>query len=593
MDGYDDVCDCDDGNDTINPGQSDLTCDRIDQDCNGVTDDGFGMPPGTRNSDLGAEGSVSDQLGNDVAVIGDLNGDGLAEYAAGVPGDDTQAGAAGAVAVFDGATGDLHCLLTDTTGAGNDELGEAVAAAGDLTGDGIPDILAGVIGDDDPVSNAGAVIVFSGADCTVFDKTFDPSGESSDRLGSEVASIGDQNGDGRPEYAAAASEANQDGMNDIGRVVVFDGATGDILYRVTNINPRAGDQFGSSIAGGRDLDADGIPDFVVGAALDNTNTGVNAGSVTVFSGATGESIRKLIYADGGISDRLGMSVALIDDLNGDAVADILAGMPEDDDGGGNAGAVVVFSGANGSLIGKASFDHAGVSEKMGTSVEAMSDINGDRVADFAAGAPFDDVGGTDNGSVILISGADLTLIQTLSRNAGEDSSRLGTSVAVSPDLTGDGMPDIVAGVPLQNSPEGVSNFGLVVLFAQEADCDGDGVSPFGGDCDDADGSASGRPGAVEAFTFTDKENASWQPPADPGGTTAGLSYDVIRSGDSTDFDLVGVCVETDDTDTTVFLPDVPVLGDVDYFLVRAENACDIGPAGQRCDLLVRAARSCP
>jgi hypothetical protein len=120
-----------------------------------------------------------------------------------------------------------------------------------------------------------------------------------------------------------------------------------------------------------------------------------------------------------------------------------------------------------------------------------------------------------------------------------------------------------------------------------------GVSPFGGDCDDGNGDAFGQPGSVTMFAFADRENADWQPPAEPGGTVTGLSYDVIRSGDPADFDVAGVCIESDDTDTSVFLPDVPALGDVHYFLVRAENACDIGPAGYASDQQERMARSCP
>jgi hypothetical protein len=89
-------------------------------------------------------------------------------------------------------------------------------------------------------------------------------------------------------------------------------------------------------------------------------------------------------------------------------------------------------------------------------------------------------------------------------------------------------------------------------------------------------------------------NASWSPPADPGGTVAGLSYDVIRSSDASDFVTAAVCVESNESGNTVAtLPATPASGEVLYYLVRAENACDIGPAGFDSDGAERAARQCP
>ena len=126
-----------------------------------------------------------------------------------------------------------------------------------------------------------------------------------------------------------------------------------------------------------------------------------------------------------------------------------------------------------------------------------------------------------------------------------------------------------------------------------ADCDGDGVSPFGGDCDDGNGDAYGRPGTIESLIFNDKNNASWQPPTDTGGTVAGLSYDTIESADASDFLTGATCVESADTDTTAFLSGTPGSGSVSYYVIRASNACDIGPAGFDSTGLERPARVCP
>jgi hypothetical protein len=591
LDGYSDVCDCDNGDDGVNPGVVDDVCDRVDQDCNGVTDDGFATPVGERLLER-TPGNAQDDLGVSIAVVGDLDGDGLAEIAAGVPRDDTVFGNAGAVAVYDGATGDLHCLMADPDAAGFDGLGVSIAAIGDVTGDGVPDLLAGADGDDDPVAGAGTVLVFSGTDCSFVYKAHDPDALGASSLGEVVAAIGDLDGDGVSEFAAAAPASDDFGITDAGRVVAFDGATGARLYHVNNTNPVSGEQFGSSIAGGRDLDADGVPDFVVGTYRDSTRVGTNSGSVLVVSGATGTVIRKLYDEDGGLSDWLGYAVALIDDLDGDAVADILAGAPGEDTGGSNAGAVVAFSGATGARIGRATFSQPGTQPHQGWSLAVLPDIDGDGVADIASGAPKDDDFDTNTGSVYLISGADLSLIRRVSRPAGQAGSELGTTVAVAPDLTGDGMPEVVAGAPLYDGAPGTSS-GLVVVFALEADCDADGVSPFGGDCDDGDGDAFGRPGDPESLVFDDKDHVSWQPPSNPGGTVAGLTYDVLESTDPADFTTSMTCVESGDADTSAFLPGAPGAGLARFYLVRARNTCDIGPAGLASDLTERPATACP
>jgi len=592
LDGYTNVCDCNDGDDSVSPGAQDLVCDRVDQDCNGVTDDSFDRPVGAWILSRDAGWGVIDELGASVAAVGDLNNDGFEEIAAGVPGDNTTNSGAGMVAVFDGATGDVHCLLNDPDGGYLAGLGGSLAASDDITGDGVPDILAGARGDDDPQPAAGSVVVFSGADCSLFDKAFDPQGEQQSFLGHAVASIGDLTGDGRPEYAAGAPDGSLPGLLSTGRVVVFDGALGTVLYRVNNMSPWAYDDFGSSVAGGRDLDADGVPDWVVGVPRDQTSNGPVSGSVVAFSGATGLPIRKMVDPDGEAGDELGRSVALIDDLNGDAVADILAGAINDDDGGTNAGAVLVFSGSDGSLIDKAGYPGTSTYAHLGVSIAAAPDIDGDGWADIVAGADDDDETGLDAGSVFLISGADRSLIRKLSLSPGQDGAHLGTSVGVIADLTGDGMPEFLAGVPGQEV-EGAVRAGQVVVFGLEADCDGDGSSPFGGDCDDANPDAFGRPGDVATLQFTDKVNASWSPPAEPGGTIAGLSYDVIRSADVSDFVTAAECVESDDADTVVSAPSTPAAGAVLYYLVRAQNACDIGPAGFDSSLSERPARVCP
>ena len=72
--------------------------------------------------------------------------------------------------------------------------------------------------------------------------------------------------------------------------------------------------------------------------------------MVLFSGKTGEAIRKLTDPAGAAGDRLGTSVGALPDVDGDGVPDVIAGAAYNDAQATDAGRVVVFSGADGSVL---------------------------------------------------------------------------------------------------------------------------------------------------------------------------------------------------------------------------------------------------
>jgi uncharacterized protein (TIGR03437 family) len=326
--------------------------------------------------------------------------------------------------------------------------------------------------------------------------------DAGDALGASLA-IGDVNNDGLGDLVIGAPNANSD-LTDAGKVYIFYGkaalaGTIDLAQQrpdVTLLGEKAYDGFGASLAIG-DVTGDGKPDLLIGAPLADQLDRKDGGKVYVIQmplragdlpADQSQLVNRLALftALGAKSgDQFGTSLAVgaFDEKIG--ALDFVVGAPGADTREGNdAGAVYGFWGGNrlGGLLdlsqGVASFTLTGTTAgaQAGKSL-AAGNFDGDDLSDIAIGAPAANIGtARAKGAVHLVQRAiALNRTMLLSEAAqfpleGErDGDVLGTSLAFG-DYDGDGLSDLIVGVPGGDGPDGARrNSGKVmILFGARA-----------------------------------------------------------------------------------------------------------------------------
>lgn len=431
------------------------------------------------------------------------------------------------VSQIDGING-----FTAQGGTAFDFAGSAVSAAGDINGDGHDDFLVGSFGAS--VSTAGQVFVLFGRDVagtSPFPATInlgtlaDPdgfviNGAVDDELaGLALASAGDVNNDGLDDIIIGGRQSNAstgefasgaayvifgraEGVAwpnpfDLGDLATGGGVDGFAMYGVNNT-----DYAGYSVAGGFDLNGDGISDIAVGAHGRDAN-GNQSGEVYVIFGrdystqdpypqtcslpsvatcgaGAGVGLEGFIIRGISAGAYVGDALAAAGDVNDDGFDDLIIGATHISDATSPGQAYVIFGkdtsvsgnfpavfelstlsgggGATGFVL-----NGLGADDELGQSVGAAGDVNGDGVDDVIVGDPDADNNGTQAGQAYVVFGRDTGSVgnfpgqfelSSLATGGGADgfvlngifnsgkSDGAGKQVGSAGDFNGDGVDDL-------------------------------------------------------------------------------------------------------------------------------------------------------
>jgi hypothetical protein len=473
--------------------------------------------------------SANDALGRALVNLGDFDGDGHDDLAVGAPGRDEHGSQSGAVYLFfgplDAAALDADeadvTLIGPARGAG---AGWSLGAPGDVDGDGRDDLLIGgtgetawlVLGETAP----GAMLDLGTQAIATFAGPHAGAG-----FGTVVSAAGDVDGDGTPDLAVGAPFADGPGT-DAGVAYVFSGASvgavsADEAFLTLEGVP--GSRAGSALAAVGDVNGDGVDDLLVGAPRDASGGSRAGAAALVLGGLDLSGARTLAEADvrleGAAYDRAGSAVAAAGDVDGDGYADLWVGSPFH--GSTKRGAAQLVLGGP-ELVGTyalpSSFDARLVARNandlLGSALAGDVDLDGDGVPDVVVGAERADGAGTaQTGAAWFLSGpfvGTAAVSDTVGARYGQQRyAAAGSAVAVFDDVNGDGFDEAVVGA-WRATPGSARYAGLVGLFYGGADladaqgwyldADGDGwggsvsvqacEAPAGhvargGDCDDA------------------------------------------------------------------------------------------------------------
>ncbi len=364
-------------------------------------------------ADAKLTGEINSFSGRSVAGNGDVNGDGFLDILVGAANTNDYTGAVYLVTspLVGGPLVDVAAAVV-VGGAQGDEAGKAVAIVGDVNGDGLDDVLIGVEDTNPPFGTAYLFYGPIAGQMSLGDADVQITGEEDHgSVGASVAPAGDVNQDGYADWLVSMPYAQGGGIllyhggTDILPTMGLADAAG-LLHE-------GGGSFGYGMGAG-DVDKDGIPDIAGVGELSYQE--VPYGVVHLHSGPLQGTVDLTVpnQVDGVVVpeqfDRRLWTATLDGDVDGDGGADLLVGEYCPDPGSVGPGTAYLFLQDFSEEIGlsdaTATFVGEEVGDCAGTSLAIAGDVAGDGLDDLMIGAQNGNAGAFHGGVVYLYASGD-------------------------------------------------------------------------------------------------------------------------------------------------------------------------------------------
>ena len=356
---------------------------------------------------LGSETTGNPGTNLTASALGDIDGDGLADYILGSPDSDSPVTNGGFVEIV---SSDANIIINGQVSG--DYLGSAVAGIGDVNGDGLYDVLIGAEGTDNIGTDDGSAYIVYGRTTNAMPLNltgmspsdgFEVVGLGAGAfLGSDVSAAGDMNNDGFADFAVSSYGR--------GEVTIFyggvSGASSETLISGFSVDMAAPNPSIPLFYLG-DVDGDGIGDLMAASTA-------GAGTAYIFSGSS--------LAAAGSNTTVGSAIASISpdagyeligagsagDFNGDGLADVALAFRNGDqadvfviDGEALTSGMTMSDLLNSSTATRMHFNlnDAGLvnpsTDNFNFDITSAGDLNGDGFDDLIIGTP--DANGGDGG----------------------------------------------------------------------------------------------------------------------------------------------------------------------------------------------------
>jgi len=398
------------------------------------------------------------RMGYSVASAGDVNGDGYSDVVVGANRFDDGETDEGAVFVYHGSASGIITTPATTLESNQNlaEMGYSVASAGDINGDGYSDVIVGTPSYDNGEVDEGMVTVYLGS-VTGISAVPHASLEANQvnaYLGNSVASAGDINGDGYSDIFIGAYGYDNGELNE-GIAMIYYGSSAGL--NITPAAVLESDQenafFGVSVACAGDLNGDGYSDVVVGANLYDNGETDEGGAFVYYGSAAGVStVASVSLESDQVNANMGQSAVSAGDVNGDGYGDLAVGAFYYNNGQPSEGVVFIYQGSASGItaIPATLLENNQAHGHFGRCVASAGDVNGDGYSDLIVGSHLYDNGQSDEGGGLIYHGSAAGLSTTpnsIPDDADQAGANFGFSVASAGDVNGDGYGDVIIGAP--------------------------------------------------------------------------------------------------------------------------------------------------